>query len=36
MYSKGTFDLASVQMRLLQVAKFILSQNIDINILALS
>ncbi len=36
MYSKGTFDLASVQMRLLQVAKFILSQNSDIKISALS
>jgi len=36
MYSKGTFDLASVQMRLLQVAKFILFQNSDIKISALS
>jgi hypothetical protein len=36
MYSKGTFDLASVQMRFLQVAKFVLSQNINIKILALS
>jgi len=35
-YSKGTVDIASVQMRLLQVAKFILYLNPDIKIMALS
>jgi hypothetical protein len=35
-YSKGTVDLASVQMRLLQVAKYILFLNTEIKILALS
>jgi hypothetical protein len=35
-YSKGTIELASIQMRLLQVAKFILYLNPDIKIIALS